>query len=102
MPADASPVPTVHEVVSAAIPVVVLAAFLLGAATLLVARDLRSALGIFLDLLLAGGLLTLSAEAGWRGIGSAAIVLLVRKLAMWALAAHVGRGGPSEPGAQSR
>jgi hypothetical protein len=36
---------------------------------------------VLLDLLLAAGLLHLSADAAWSGIGSAALVLVIRKVA---------------------
>ena len=45
-------------------------------------RDARLGLGVLLDFLLAAGLLRLGADADWRAIATAAVVVAVRKLVM--------------------
>ena len=64
------------------------AAALVGAAALVVSglvlassRRPAAALAVLLDLLLAAGLLRLSADAAWSAVGSAALVVLIRKVA---------------------
>jgi hypothetical protein len=57
------------------------AAVLCGAGVLLVTWSVRAALPVFLDLLLAAGLLRLAVTDSWTAIGSAAAVV-VRKLAV--------------------
>jgi hypothetical protein len=67
--------------VAALVPVVVAAGLALSALTLLSTRRLSAALPVLLDLLLAAGLLRLSATASWQAIASAAAIVVIRKLA---------------------
>ena len=68
--------------VAALVPVVVAAGLALSALTLLSTRRMTTALPVLLDLLLAAGLLRLSATASWQAIASAAaIIVVIRKLA---------------------
>jgi hypothetical protein len=79
---------------------VVAAALLLGAAALLLTRDARAALAILLDLLLVAGLLHLSASAAWTAIGTAALVVTIRKVVAHGLRA--GRSALAEAAAPAR
>jgi len=56
------------------------AGIVLGAATLLVFRRPALALHVMLDLLLAAGLLRLSADAAWSVVAVTAAVVLLRRL----------------------
>ena len=67
--------------VAALVPVVVAAGLALSALTLLSTRRMTTALPVLLDLLLAAGLLRLSATASWQAIASAAAIVVIRKLA---------------------
>jgi hypothetical protein len=67
--------------VAALVPVVVAAALAVSALTLLSTRRIATALPVLLDLLLAAGLLRLSATGTWQAIASAAAIVLIRKLA---------------------
>ncbi|MCA1710455.1 MAG: hypothetical protein LC789_01975 [Actinobacteria bacterium] len=49
-------------------------------------RDLRLALGVLLDYLLAAGLLRLAGSPGLKAIAGAALIVAVRKLATFGLA----------------
>lgn len=70
-----------RAVLLALIPLVAAAAIALGALVLVTTRNPGAALPVLLDLLLAAGLLRLSATASWGAIASAAAVVAVRKLA---------------------
>ena len=72
-------------VVAALVPVVVLLAVVLAAAVLAATRSARTALPVLLDLLLVAGLLRLSATGTWEAIGSAALVVVVRKVATYGI-----------------
>ena len=74
-------------VVDALAPVVVAAALVVSGLSLLVTRRIGTALPVLLDLLLAAGLLRLSATASWQAVGSAAAIVLVRKLATLGISA---------------
>ncbi len=74
-------------VVAAVVPLVVAAALVLSALALVVTRRVGVALPILLDLLLAAGLLRLSATGSWQAIASAAAIVVVRKLATLGIAA---------------
>ncbi|MGY1696926.1 MULTISPECIES: DUF1622 domain-containing protein [unclassified Geodermatophilus] len=55
-------------------------ALVAGAVTLASTRRPALALGVFLDLLLAAGLLRLAAEPTWTSLGTAAAVVLLRRV----------------------
>ncbi len=52
-----------------------------GAVALAATRRPALALGVFLDMLLAAGLLRLAAEPTWASLGTAAAIVLLRRLA---------------------
>ncbi|MEV4482453.1 hypothetical protein [Micromonospora coxensis] len=54
-----------------------------GALLLVTARSWRTALRVLLDLLVAAGLLRLTAGQGWSALAAAAAVILLRQL-LWA------------------
>ncbi len=81
--------------VAALVPVVVAAGLALSALTLLSTRRMTTALPVLLDLLLAAGLLRLSATASWQAIASAAAIVVIRKLATLGITA--ARRARSEP-----
>ena len=68
-------------VVAAVVPVLVGAAVLLGFAAFLATRHVTVGLAVLLDLLLAAGLLRLSAAASWQALATAAALVAVRKVA---------------------
>lgn len=68
------------SLVAVLVPLVVAAALATSALTLLFTRSPRTALPVLLDLLLAAGLLRLSVTASWQAIGSAALVVAIRKV----------------------
>jgi hypothetical protein len=74
------------SLVAALVPLVVAAGLVLSALTLLATRRVTTSLPILLDLLLAAGLLRLSATASWQAIGSAAAIVVLRKLATLGIA----------------
>ena len=82
--------------VAALVPVVVTAGLALSALTLLSTRRLSAALPVLLDLLLAAGLLRLSATASWQAIASAAAIVVIRKLATLGITA--ARRARTQPG----
>ncbi|PWW22081.1 uncharacterized protein DUF1622 [Geodermatophilus normandii] len=55
-------------------------ALVAGTVALAATRSPALALGVFLDLLLAAGLLRLAAEPTWTSLGTAAAVVLLRRL----------------------
>jgi hypothetical protein len=55
-------------------------ALVAGVVALVATRRPALALGVFLDLLLAAGLLRLAAEPTWTSVGTAAAVVLLRRL----------------------
>lgn len=63
------------------------AAFVSAAVALAVTRTPRVALPVLLDLLLAAGLLRLTASTTWRALLTTALIVVVRKLAMTGLTA---------------
>jgi hypothetical protein len=81
--------------VAALVPVVVAAGLVLSALTLLATRRITTALPVLLDLLLAAGLLRLSATASWQAIASAAAIVVIRKLATLGITA--ARRARTEP-----
>ena len=81
--------------VAGLVPLVIAAALLLSALALLATRRIGTALPILLDLLLAAGLLRLSATASWQAIGSAAAIVVVRKAATLGITA--ARRARAEP-----
>jgi hypothetical protein len=85
----------VTAVVAAVVPLVVAAALVLSALALVVTRRVGVALPILLDLLLAAGLLRLSATGSWQAIASAAAIVVIRKLAT--LGISVGRRARAGP-----
>ena len=68
-------------------PLVVAAALVVSGLVLASARNPTAALAVLLDLLLAAGLLHLSADAAPTAIASAALVIVIRKVAGLGLAA---------------
>lgn len=81
------------EAVDTAPLVLALVAVLVGGVALVVARELRSALPLTLELLMAAGLLRLAASDSWEAISTVAAVVLVRKLVLFGLRqtpAHLG------------
>lgn len=73
------------------------AALVLGSLVLVASRSPRTALGIFLDLLLAAALLRLAVADSWSAIAAAAAVVAVRKLVVAALTADSPRIRMAEP-----
>jgi hypothetical protein len=69
------------------VPLVVAAALMISVLVLLSARSPSTALAVFLDLLLAAGLLHLSANLSGTAIASTALVVVIRKIAGLGLAA---------------
>lgn len=68
------------------VPLLIVAAIAVFALVLLVTRDIRTALPVLLDLLVAAGLLRLSApEVSWRALVTAAALIAIRRLAGWGL-----------------
>jgi hypothetical protein len=74
-------------------PILVAAALVISALVLAATRSPATALAVLLDLLLAAGLLHLNADAAWSAIGSAALIIVIRKVAGLGLAA--GRRPPA-------
>ncbi len=77
----------IAAVVTSLVPVVIASALLVSALTLVATRNPWVALPVLLDLLLAAGLLRLSATASWRAIATAATIVAIRKLVGLGLAA---------------
>lgn len=69
------------------VPVVTAVALLYALAVFVTTRRVDAALPVLLDLLLVAGLLRLSETGSWAAIGSAAIIVLVRKVASYGIAA---------------
>lgn len=67
------------------------AGIVLGTATLVVFRRPALSLHVLLDLLLAAGLLRLSADAGWPVIAVTAAVVVLRRLLTFSLLSGLGR-----------
>jgi hypothetical protein len=89
----------VPSLVAALVPLVVAGALLVAGLVLLVTRQVTVALPVLLDLLLAAGLLRLGATASWQAIGSAAAIVLSRKLATLGIRSAVrARAAPARPG----
>lgn len=76
--------------VTAVTPVLLLAALVLGALALVRTRQIGVALPVFLDLLLAVGLLHLGTSGSWQTISGAAVLIVVRKLATYSIARAAG------------
>jgi len=86
----------IQAVVAVLLPLLVAAALALFALTLLSTRRITTALPVLLDLLLAAGLLRLSATGTWQAIASAAAIVVIRKLATTGIsAAQRARAEPS-------
>jgi hypothetical protein len=81
----------VTGLVATVAPILVAAALVVSGLVLASTRSPATALAVLLDLLLAAGLLHLSADAGWTAIGSAALVVVIRKVV--ALGLSAGRRG---------
>ena len=75
------------EVLEALVPLVALLGMVVAGAVLLVSRRLRVAVPVLLDFLLAVGLLRLSATMSWKGIASAGVIVVVRKLVVLGIGA---------------
>ncbi|MBA2559292.1 MAG: DUF1622 domain-containing protein [Propionibacteriales bacterium] len=73
------------EALTGAALVIAAAAVGVGVLTMAVTRDLRVALPAFLDLLMASGLLRLALASTWEAIGSAAALVLIRKVIVFAI-----------------
>jgi len=91
--------PQLSSVVPALAPVVVLAAVVVAVLVLLSTRDPWTALPVLMDLLLAAGLLRLTAAEGWEEIGAAGAVVLLRQVLRRGLArSRSARSGPAPAG----
>ena len=77
--------PPYTQLFTAAATLVGAGALLLGGLILLSTRSVRTALPVFLDLLVAAGLLRLATADTWQAIAGAAAVVAIRKLAATAL-----------------
>ncbi|MEO7753319.1 MAG: hypothetical protein ABIS35_07880 [Terracoccus sp.] len=66
-------------------PAVVLAGLVLALAGLVATRDGVGSLRIFLDLLLAGGLLRLTADVGWSALATTAALVAIRTVVVRAV-----------------
>ncbi|MGY1640254.1 hypothetical protein ACI782_03865 [Geodermatophilus sp. SYSU D00703] len=71
----------IEQVTSTAAVAVVAAAVLSGVLAPAVTRRPPLALALFLDLLLAAGLLRLTGDPGWRALATAAAIVVIRRLA---------------------
>ena len=76
--------------------VVAAAGLVAGLAAMGATRRLLPSLGVFLDLLLAAGLLRLATAGTWQGIAGAAAIIAIRRLAVLGLRTTAGRA-PLEP-----
>ncbi len=83
--------------IAEAADLLVAAAFVSGMAVLVTVRSVRAALGVFLDVLLAAGLLRLSIADTWGAIAAAAALIAVRKLAVSGLGQDLSPPPPSRP-----
>ena len=82
-------------VVTTAAPLLAAAAVVVAALVLVATREVTVAFPVLLDLLLAAGLLRLSAGAPWTAIVSAALIVVVRRLAATGIRRAVtSRRGP--------
>jgi hypothetical protein len=77
-----------NEVVLPASWVVAGAGIVLAALVFAVMRRVSVALPVLLDMLMAAGLLRLSAEAPWRAIATAGAIVVLRKLVVAGLQVH--------------
>lgn len=68
--------------IAVAVPLLTVAAIVVSMLVLVQTRSAAAALPVLLDLLLAVGLLRLSATATWDGIASAALIVAIRTLAI--------------------
>ncbi len=85
-----------NSLVAALTPPLLFAALVIGGLTLLSTRQIEVALPVFLDLLLAVGLLRLTATGSWQVIGSAAVLIAIRKIATYGISRAVQvRSDPS-------
>lgn len=66
-------------------PALAVSGIIIAALILVVTRRPTVALPTLLDFLLAAGLLRLSATAAWTAIGSTALIVVIRKLASFAV-----------------
>jgi hypothetical protein len=83
----------VATLLAAAATLVAAAALVFGGLTLAASRSPRAALPVFLDLLMAAGLLRLGVADTWQAISTAALLVAARKLAVTGLVAGSSRGG---------
>jgi len=74
------------SIVDMAVPLLVAVAVLIGGGVLATTRDVSAALPVLLDLLLVAGLLRLGATSTWQTIGSAAVVVLIRRIVSFGIA----------------
>jgi hypothetical protein len=77
--------------VAALSSLLVLAAVVLGLLTCLVTRSFAPGVPLFLDLLLAAGLLRLTVEQSWRALATTATIVVIRKLAAAGIGLTAGR-----------
>lgn len=75
---------TVDALASAAALAITAAAVLIAVLLWLRTRSWSPTMPVFLELLLAAGLLRLGATDNWRAIGGAAMIVLIRTLVTWA------------------
>ena len=68
--------------VSSLAALVLMAAFVVSGLVLMATRTVVPALAVFLDLMMAAGLLRLGTADTWGAIGTAAAVVMVRKVAV--------------------
>ncbi|GAA4191824.1 hypothetical protein GCM10022252_32220 [Streptosporangium oxazolinicum] len=89
------------ELVRTLVPLIVVMGLVAALAVLLSGGGAVGALAVLLDFLLAAGLLRLSQAQTWAAIATAALTVLVRKLAVAGFSAHTARRRPPgrRPGA---
>lgn len=75
----------IHAVVSEAALLVAGLAVVVGLLVLLSTRELRAAVRVLLDLLLAAGLLNLAGATSWTSVGTAAVIIAIRKIVSYGL-----------------
>ncbi len=80
-------------------PLLAIAGVVMSLLVLLRTRRLAVALPVLLDFLLAAGLLRLSASQTWTAIGSAAAIIIIRKVVTLGL--KTGRAARARPTAQA-
>lgn len=83
-----------HALTSQAALLVAGAAVVVALLVLVSTRDLRSAVSVVLDLLLAAGLLNLAGTTSWTALGTAAAIIAIRKMVSYGLSS-TSMGVPS-------